>query len=353
VQADLLRDRAELLGGLDGLPGAVRDTANRSRLGRERRVLRAEVARLEQRLADNPFGGTFTDDDAALRHAHGKLRALDAVEAVLRRGGRQLLVLDLTGELATAAVAVGDVDTADHVAVFTPGLGTTVQGSLASYDKRMASLRAQSRQASARRGGDSVAAVAWLGYEAPQAGGVWQPSRSVALDDAAHRGAERLAGFYAGLDAARTVPPHLTALGHSYGSLTTGLALGPGTVVDHVVFFGSPGIGTSDVTALGLPAGRVHVVEARQDVVADLARFGNDPNQLDGVVTLSAEAAVVDGRRLTESVGHSSYLADGSTSQYAMAAVVAGQAHQAPRDNGQGLGDRLQTPPPRWLQPSP
>jgi hypothetical protein len=142
---------------------------------------------------------------------------------------------------------------------------------------------------------------------------------------------------------------HLTALGHSYGSLTTGLALRPGTPVDDVVFFGSPGIGTSDVRELGLQPGRVHVVEARRDAVADLAAFGTDPNQLDGVTGLSARAAVVDGRRLSESTGHSSYLTAGSTSQYGIAAVVAGRPELALHDDGSGAGDWF-TRSPSWLR---
>ncbi len=184
-----------------------------------------------------------------------------------------------------------------------------------------------------------MATVSWLGYEAPQWGDLARPSRSVTDDAAARRGAVDLAAFNNGLDAARTRPAHLTALGHSYGSLTTSLALQRGTGVDDAVLFGSPGLGTSDVADLGLRPGRVYVAEAREDPVADFASFGSDPNQLDGVTGLSAARSVIDGVVRQESVGHSEYLTDDTTSQYGMAAVVAGLPELVPHDDGFGLGD--------------
>lgn len=351
VRAGLIAASPELLGNLDGIPAAVRDTANRSRLARERALLEAEVARLEQRLEDNWFGGAFTDDDAALGYARDKLRALDAIEKVLSppATGRYLLVLDPSGEQLKAAVAIGDVDAADHVGVFTPGFTTTVQDSLVRYDRQLSALQVQARNLALRDRTGTVATVAWLGYEAPQWDSVWRPSRSVVSDEAASRGAVRLERFYDGLDAAREVPAHLTALGHSYGSLTTGLALQRGTGVDDAVLFGSPGVGTDDVDDLGLRPGRVYVVEARRDPVADLASFGIDPNQLHGVTGLSAAREIVDGVERAESVGHSAYLTDDTTSQYGIAAVVAGVPQRAPRDDGRGVGDVLATPVP-WAQ---
>lgn len=345
VQRSLLAASPELLGNLDGMPAAVRDAANRMALTGYRAALEAEVARLERALDDRWFGGTFTDDDAALDYARGKLEALDRIEEVAAYPDRYLLVLDPSGEQLKAAVAVGNVDSAAHVAVFAGGLGSTVQDSLVGYDNQMWALREQAALLSLRAGTGSVAAVTWLGYEAPQVSDTWRPSRSVAGQEGAERGAERLSAFYNGLDAARTDAAHLTALGHSYGSLTTGLALQRGTGVDDAVFFGSPGLGTSDVTDLGLRPGRVYVSEARNDAVADLAVFGSDPNQIDGVVGLSAAQSIIDNVTRQESTGHSSYLAEDSTSQYGIAAVVAGQPDRVPQDSGFGLGDVLQWEP--------
>lgn len=338
VQAGLAVAAPELLGNLDGIPAAVRDAANRVRLARERALLEAEVARLEKRLDDNWFGGAFTDDDAALEYARDKLHALDDLEEVLKRG-RSLLLLDTSGEQLKAAVAAGDIDTADHVAVFTGGLGSNVQDSVKRYDGQLGALQRQAAELGERYGTGSVATVTWLGYEAPQLADIWRPSRTVAAPYAAARGAQDLAAFYVGLDAARDSSAHVVALGHSYGSLTTGIALQRGTGADDAVFFGSPGIGTDDVRDLGLRSGHVFVVEARRDPVADFATFGTDPNHLDGVTGLSAAREIIDNVVLAESVGHSEYLTPSTASQYGIAAVVAGVPERAPLDDGSGDGD--------------
>ncbi|ASO18517.1 uncharacterized protein YukE [Actinoalloteichus hoggarensis] len=346
-RARLLTDSPELIGNLDGLPAAVRDEANRARLDGERDRLEAEIADLQRRLDDRLLGGWFTDLDDRLDEAREKLAAVDAVENTLDRGDRQLLLFDLSHDQARAAVAVGDVDTADHVAVLTPGFTTTVQGSLEGYDHQMRELRRQAEDESLRYGdGGSVATVAWLGYDAPQADwGLLSPADAVWSREPAQRGAEELADFYRGIDASRAEDPHLTALGHSYGSTTTGYALQQDTGVDDAIFFGSPGLGTSDVADLRIPPGGAYVIEARNDAVADfggLAPFGSDPNQLDGVTGLSArEERLPDGRRLSESVGHSAYLAPDSTSQYNISVIVSGNEDRAVHDDGRGFGDRL------------
>ncbi len=333
------------LGNLDGLPAVVRDEANRARLDDERAALEAQRDRLQSDLDDNWFGGLFTNADAALDHVKAKLESLERIEATLDKPGeRQLLLLDLSGERAEAAVAVGNVDTADHVAVFTPGLGSTVNGSLERYDDNMDRLRQQAQHESDRYGnGDSVAAVTWIGYQAPQPGFEgFNPldSDSVLRDHSARVGGADLAEFYRGIDASRTTDPHLTALGHSYGSTTTGFALQRQTGVDDAVVFGSPGLGTSHVEDIEVPEGHTYRIEARRDVVADAGVFGIDPSHIDGVTGLSARGETLpDGRRLAESTGHSDYLTQNSTSQYNMSVVVAGLPERRVEDGGRGLGD--------------
>jgi hypothetical protein len=315
-----------------------------------RAKLEADAARLMARLADSAFGGTFTNDDAALAVVREKLAGLDAIESLLRETrDRQLLVLDIRGSRQLlAAVAVGDVDTADHVAVFTPGFGTTVAGSLATYDSSMAELSSVARSESLKYGdGGSVATVSWLGYEAPQWGEWYDPGgRFVTSDSSAQAGAASLADFYRGIDASRSDDPHLTALGHSYGSTTTGIALQHETGVDSAVVFGSPGIGTSHVEDLDVPDGQVFRIEARRDAVADLGHFGIDPTHVDGIAGLSARDATLDGTTYRESTGHSAYLSDDTTSQHNIAAVVAGASGRMVLDDGRGAGDLLSRPVP-------
>jgi hypothetical protein len=332
------------LGNLDGLPAVVRDAANRVRLGEARATLAAERARLQADLDDNWFGGTFTDADAALDQVDAKLAALDRIEATLAHGDRQLLLLDLSGARAEAAVAVGDADAADHVAVFTPGLGSTVDRSLEDCDDRMERLQRQAEYELNRYGDrGSVATVTWIGYQAPQPGfagfNPFDPD-SVVRNDSARVGGRELAEFCRGLDASRAVDPHLTALGHSYGSTITGFALQEQTGVDDAVFFGSPGLGTSHIEDIQVPPGHTYRIEARNDLVADFGAFGIDPSHVDGLTGLSAQPLTTsDGRRLAESTGHSDYLTSNSTSQYNISLVLAGLGQHRIEDDGRGLGD--------------
>src|SRR5690606_38202370 len=207
-----------------------------------------------------------------------------------RREDRHLLELDLSKTRAEAAVANGDVDTADHVAVFTPGFTSTVDGSLETYDQNMADIRTKSEEIAREAGNPdaSVATVTYIGYQAPQADvGMLTPGESVANDTAAKDGGKELNSFLNGIDASRgDNPPHLTSLGHSYGSLTSSYALQGGTGVDDAVMFGSPGLGTGDTSDLNVPEGRVMSLEADNDPVADIGRsghLGEDPSSMPGM----------------------------------------------------------------------
>ncbi|MEZ5150230.1 alpha/beta hydrolase [Rhodococcus zopfii] len=330
----LLTTRPGEIGGLDGIPAADRDRANRALLEDERVRLERVAERLATELDSNIFGGVFSNADAGLEQTRNKLAALDAIGDVLARDDRQLLNLDLSGREAMAAVAVGDVDTADHVAVFTPGAGSTVQGNLAGYDEQMAAVRTQAERGleSSGRVDHSVAAVTWLNYQAPQWGwGLAVTERSPVSDLAATGAAPHLAQFLSGLDA-RQDNPNVTAIGHSYGALVTGLALAQGAPADAAVFLGAPGIGTGDVDDLGLPPGSAFLVEADRDPVADAGTFGGDPSFLDGLTRLSSDAGIDgSGASHSGSTGHSAYLNPGTMSSYNVALVVAGLAGQAVR----------------------
>lgn len=138
----------------------------------------------------------------------------------------------------------------------------------------------------------------------------------------------------------------MTALGHSYGSLTTGIALQQRTGVNDAVFFGSPGISdkpdlpvspvglSNELADLKLPGGHAYTLEADGDAVADVGnltgRFGSDPGSMPNMHHLSTgNATSQDGAHLVESTGHGEYLKvlqDGtsSTSKYNISAVVSG-----------------------------
>lgn len=355
----VLAEHPEWVGNRDGIPAAARDDANRTLLATEitrvdRELADAEARRraaLDEPLPPGMEGQGETRQQLELRQQVERLRqqraALLGVQDTIAPDGRQLLALDLAHDRPRAAVAVGDVDTADHVAVFTPGMESDVAGDLGRYTEDMRQLRqtALNELRNAGRGDETVATVAWLGYEPPRAtlDDLLDPAHTFATDGAAERGGADLARFLDGVDASRAADPHLTALGHSYGSTTTGHALQHAAGVDDAVLFGSPGVSTGDAADLRVPAGHVAVIEARGDAVADLGSFGGDANQLDGVVGLSAREEQLPGRpeALRESTGHSAYLTPGTASQYNIASTVAGLHGQRIERGSTGLGDWL------------
>jgi hypothetical protein len=374
LQRQVITEHPDWIGNRDGVPFTARDEANRALLSVHRARLITEQERLQSDVAADRFGRVFTDDGAALTQVgqvasprqfgdvaalsqvRDKLASLDAIEQTLARDGdRQLLLLDLSPERAQAAIARGNVDTADNVAVFVPGMTTNVSDYMKVYDNNMDQLQHRAELENKRAnptGHSTTATVTWIGYQAPQWGGDLFGEDSVAGYHAAKAGAEQLVPFLQGIGAARDQDTHLSVLGHSYGSTTAGLALRQNTGVDDVVFFGSPGIGTSHVDDLLVPEGHTHYIEARWDPVGDLGRFGIDPSHMDGIVHASAkESTVVDPmtgetRHFTEVTGHNSYLVDDSTSQYNMSVVVAGVPDRRVSDRGLGVGDVLSWPVP-------
>jgi hypothetical protein len=321
------------LGNRDGIPAVVRDEANRGRIDDERKSLQDERAKLEQ-------GGVSEDEQEKLQQVNDKLKSLDEVEEVIAKENppRQLLVLDSSGERMKAAVAVGNVDTADHVSVFTPGYKTTVQDYLGIYDSKMQELVKESTDELNRHGKDgSVAAVAWLGYDAPQKSENMDVfGDSVISSNSAQEGGEKLNNFYKGINESRDTDPHLTAIGHSYGSTTTGYALqAGGHGVDDAIIFGSPGIGTNDIEDLHVPEGHAYRLEAKDDHIADFARFGGDPSHMDGFKDLSTEKSA-EGKGVT---GHGQYIDPDTTAQHNMASVVAGMPENTVAGKSDDIGD--------------
>jgi len=210
---------------------------------------------------------------------------------------RKLLLLDTkSGDMVHAAVAIGNPDTATHVSVTAPGLNTTVHDAMTGMSSEATNLRAEAiRQLEATPGheAESVSTIAWIGYDAPQIPGFDEKGASldgawgVSHDDVAKVGAHDLARFYDGLTISHEgVPAELTAIGHSYGSLTTGLALQePGNHgVTDAIFYGSPGIEATTPAQLQLPNGHVFTMETP-----------NDPIQAvyDGPPALKAGAAML------------------------------------------------------------
>jgi Alpha/beta hydrolase len=395
-EKDSLYQRDHSIGNHDGMPAVDRDYYNRLALDGELHQAQAAQAAADALKNQHPDwangqnipppnkpGAIFDDRlryeawqrqyDAANNGAK-YLPDLQAVDRAVRDNpDRKLMLLDThTGHQARAAIAVGDPDAAQHVSVTAPGLNTTVHGAIGGMaDEAMhARKEALAQLDLAGRGNETVAAVAWIGYDPPQVPGTDNIPASLAggwdvsHDDVARAGAHDLARFYDGINASHHGPLDLTAIGHSYGSLTTGLALQvPGDHgVDNALFYGSPGIEATTPQQLGLQPGHVFTMETPDDPIqmvydaqplahaaaaalpppfnalalgaldaSGAGQFGPNPATNPNFTHLATgEVTTPDGRTLSAASGHSDYprwdSAHGQlyTSGYNIAAVIAG-----------------------------
>ncbi|MDL5154792.1 alpha/beta hydrolase [Actinomycetospora termitidis] len=313
----LAATRPELVGALDGVPAAVRDRANRTRLAAARQVGEAELAGLERARDEVRDLGGLQDVEARLAAVRARLGRLAAIDAAVGAGGeRALLAVDPAS--GRAAIAVGDVDRARHVGVVVPG-----------FTARAEDLPGRTAELAAMRSPES-AVVAWYDYPAPQWPEVLDADRSVLGTRVAENASARLASFLDGVAVAGGQGPHVTAVGHSYGSLTVAQGVASARSVDDVVLLGSPGVSP-------LPRQPTWVAEARGDPVADAGWFGPDPNGLPDVHPIAT----------TGSVGHVDYLRPGSTGAQNVAAVIDGRSADVVADRTAGVGDRLRALLPR------
>ncbi|MFD3487669.1 alpha/beta hydrolase [Streptomyces sp. NPDC058665] len=238
----------DLIGNLDGIPATVRDAANRDNLA----------------LLMGKLEGAEDDRSRTM------LAGLRSIDGQLRAGGHPPMFLLGIGDEGNgrAIVSYGNPDTARNVSAYVPGLGTGLDESFAEDDLK----RARDTWMGAQEYDASTASIVWLGYNAPQLSLDDIPGNSdVMFTDRAEAGASAYGGFMAGIAATNeNENPHVTAVGHSYGSLTVGQAAQreggiPG--VDDIVLVGSPGTGADSADELGVGRGHVYVGAAENDPV--------------------------------------------------------------------------------------
>ena len=279
----LAHERPELVGNLDGAPIPLRYAANAEAIDRE-------IARLQ---ADG-----VSDDDPRLR----KLRELDDPN-------RHFLLFDPAGD-GRAAEVFGDLTTARHVAVVVPGMNNDLDNFTGGDAERVQHQASQFDP-------DQVATVQWLGYDTPEG--------ATALGTgAAEPGAEALPQFVEGIRAQRSERLHWTVIGHSYGSLVTGMAeSGQGLDVDETVLVGSPGVGVDHASDLG--DGNVWVGLAKWDLVGYSEWHGPNPH----------DRAFGATRFHTGDIsGHSSYFNEGSESLRNIGLITAGYLDEVNVNDG-------------------
>jgi hypothetical protein len=203
------------VGALDGVPAWARDRANRHLLDRARSDPRtsARAARTARVVA-----ARIAREEAAGQTV-------------------QVQLLDLAGD--RVALSLGDLDTADEVAVLVPGVGNTPEDDLGSLVGNAEDIASATREASS---GASLATVVWLGYRTPAT------VLTGTMRFAAEAGGPALARSLDGLAAARTATatdrPRTTVVAHSYGTVVVDEAADqPGRLAaDAVVLLGSPGM---------------------------------------------------------------------------------------------------------------
>ncbi|GAB3295235.1 hypothetical protein EK0264_14025 [Epidermidibacterium keratini] len=180
--------------------------------------------------------------------------------------------LDGPGDESAAVIAIGNPDEADNVAVTVPGTdnGTdTVAGQTETGEDVKAEMDESAPD-------EDNAVIIYQGYDNPN------DIAEATLDLAAEAGGQELAKDVAGYDAANTQDdgedPHITVIGHSYGSLVVSEAtqqdnslgavlVGGGPAIDDVVVIGSPGMNVDSIDQLGIDPEHVYAGATSDDPV--------------------------------------------------------------------------------------
>ena len=253
--------------------------------------------------------------DLKRKQAQNRVDDLRALRDQMQVDGVTLVSLQpgKPGENVLAALAIGDVDNAEHVATMVPGMTTNCRDSAAlnlgyAYNLREAAVKAGADK-------NNVATIAWLGYDAPPA----LPDLSVASTAQAEAGADPRRKFATGIHSWRSergMDVHQSIIPHSYGSTTAGIAMRSigKDVVDDFAYTGSPGAGVASVGTLGVDKDHVWVSavphhDAVQGIGTD-GDFGLDPKTLKGIGHLSGDASGAKGYStysLNPVANHSSY----------------------------------------------
>ena len=336
----------DVIGNTNGIPTGDRDEANRASINRD----------IEALLGMQADGQDLSAAEKRwLERSQATLEAMQQADGDTDSSGRPIDVNLLVyaphafGGDGAAAVTYGDPDTADNTAVVVPGL-TNDMSTIDGQGRDALALFHQVNDGT----GTSVATIAWMGYDAPSfhpEGLLGVPGEvgdvgGVSMEQLAENGGHQLSDFVDGLNSTHTGgdSPHLTVIGHSYGSTTAAHAAADGLGADALVLLGSPGAGggVHDVTGLHMPEGQVYVGSMQNDPVTWLG--GEDgvlPYGFDDDLGLGQDPAqasfgahnipVGDGQPFhaneITSIGignHSSYFDEGSTALSSVADVVDG-----------------------------
>ena len=359
----------DLIGNADGVEAWARDRANRRRLPKLKQAAQNDLDRVNKELyASRANAIRRRALEARKKELEAQVASYKAIESQLNEKGRirledyqhgakgepfSLLTLQVEDERVLAAVARGDVDHAKNVATIVPGISTTVNEKLGGEIDRAGVIR-DAAVAEGKLQTKDVAVVSWLGYKAP---GGFDPLHhpldslnnlpDIATSDLAEKGAVKLAGFETGLAASRKYgagAANITLIGHSYGSVVSGMAttMTQDGDVNNVILCGSPGMGTYDPSDIHVPKGRRFVsgiptgdfIQGLGSIRAGVGELGKDPldddssyTHISGDATRCKDYNPEAGPSLIapDTTNHSNYICRGTEISRDMGRIVAGQ----------------------------
>jgi pimeloyl-ACP methyl ester carboxylesterase len=363
----LVAEHPKDLGNLIGVPIDARSQVNEA-------VMNDDLHRVED-LAKSGFSVSDIlgdpskyglSPDAVMRYGNAvqARNGLDASSKAKDAFGRHPPVYlmkyqpDAFGGKGSAAIAMGNPDTADNTAVLVKGLGTAVsKGTLSNPDG--VRLYEETARADWNK---QTAVVMWMGYDAPNTAadpGLYEPFM-------ARTGAQQLAADVNGLPVTHLgAPSHMTVVGHSYGStVVSDAAAGYGMHTNDVVLVGSPG--TDMAHSAGdfhlAPGGHLYVGAASADPVTwspgevhgpgligpKLSGLGDDPaGDGFGATRFKAENPAYTSNPIYD---HSHYFDDGSESLFSIGDVVSGHGDALQHD-GMTAHHRGEYGMPGWVEP--
>ncbi|MFI2190952.1 alpha/beta hydrolase [Streptomyces sioyaensis] len=236
----------------------------------------------------------------------------------LAASGRHFLSFDGRGE-GRAVEVLGDLATAERIAVMVPGADTTLDTFDGPSSRIGGAARSLYEQIRRQAPGTRTAVVAWLGYAAPKT-----ISTDVLTTGRAEDGARELRGFVSSVERLNS-GARVSLMCHSYGTVVCSRAA-RGLAVADIAVYGSPGTAADSLAEWGTTArvwaGRgerdwiAHVPNASISVLGTTIGFGADPTSRD----FGARAFA------TGDAGHSDYLAPDSVSLKNLARIALGDA---------------------------
>lgn len=339
-QAALAAATPELLGNLDGVPYTIRDTSNRT-------VLSQTISDLGE-VVNSDVGR------AVQQNALQQLSMLSSISNSLDHEKtspeRTLISLDVTGQ-GRAAIVLGDLAEADYVSFLVPGMFFTIENQMSYWTDAANTLYAEQQlwldhfeSQSVFVRNETVATVAWIGYDTPNL-------TNVGAIDNAIQGRDALASAILGLQAQRgDDQPYISVIAHSYGTTAAMMALSEYEFeIDALAMVGSPGSPAESVADLNVRDGNVFVGEAAWDPIPNSSYFGSDPGSASfGAQSLSVSSGfdLVMKQELTGSVGHNEYFTPGSTAMRNFALVGIGRGDLVMREGDPVVQRALASPTP-------